>query len=102
MTLVKIGRESDFSKGFMKLVEAAGKQIAIADVNGRLYAFDDKCTHYGGHLSKGLLMDNIVQCPLHGSQFDVTTGERKAGPATKPIKTYPVKVDGGEVFIDIV
>ncbi len=101
MTLYKVGRETDFSKGFLKLVEAGDRQVAIADVNGKLYAFDDKCTHYGGHLSKGLLMDNIVQCPLHGSQFDVMTGERKAGPAVKPIKTYPVNIVNGEVFIEI-
>ena len=102
MTFIRVGREIDFSKGFIKLVDASGKKIAIADVNGKLYAFDDKCTHYGGHLSRGLLFDNIVQCPLHGSQFDVTTGERKSGPAMKPIKTYTVKVEGGEVFIDVV
>jgi len=98
---VKVGSKADFGKGFIVLVEANGKDIAIANVAGNLYAFDDRCPHMGGHLSRGLLTDNMVRCPLHGSQFDVTTGEKKAGPATKPIKTYPVKVQGNEVIVDI-
>ena len=101
MTLIKVGLEADFLKGFMKPLDLGGKTIVIANVAGKLYAFDDRCTHLGGHLSKGLLAENVVTCPLHGSQFDVTTGERKAGPARKPIVTYPAKVVNGEIFIEM-
>ncbi len=100
MTFIKVGLETDLLKGFMKPFKVGDKTIVIVDVAGKLYAFDDKCTHMGGHLSNGLLTENIVTCPLHGSQFDVMTGERKAGPAHKPIMTYPVKVVDGEIFID--
>ena len=78
----------------MKLVRAAGKRIAVARTEDGYAAFQDRCTHKGGPLSDGALMCGTVQCPWHGSQFDVHTGEVKCGPAEKPITAYEV-ADGG-------
>jgi nitrite reductase/ring-hydroxylating ferredoxin subunit/uncharacterized membrane protein len=72
----------------MKLVHVGGKRVAIGRTAQGYAAFQDRCTHKGGPLSDGVLMCGTVQCPWHGSQFDVDTGEVKAGPAEVKIETY--------------
>ena len=74
----------------MKLVHAGERRIAVGRTERGCAAFDDRCTHKGGPLSDGVLINGTVQCPWHGSQFDVHTGEVKCGPAEQPIATYPV------------
>lgn len=74
----------------MKLVHAGGKRIAVGRTGKGYVAFQDRCTHKGGPLSDGVMMCGTVQCPWHGSQFDVHTGEVKAGPAERKIETYDV------------
>ncbi len=65
------------------------------------YATDGLCTHERIHLADGLVMDNIVECPKHNGRFDYTTGEAKGAPVCVNLRTYPVKVEGGRVFVDI-
>jgi nitrite reductase/ring-hydroxylating ferredoxin subunit/uncharacterized membrane protein len=77
----------------MKLVHVGGKRIAIGRTGKGYVAFQDRCTHKGGPLSDGVMMCGTVQCPWHGSQFDVHTGEVKAGPAEKNIETYDVHTE---------
>ena len=67
-----------------------GKRVAIGRTGRGYVAFQDRCTHKGGPLSDGSMMCGTVQCPWHGSQFDVQTGEVKAGPAEEKIETYEV------------
>ena len=74
----------------MKLVHAGGKRVVVGRTGKGYVAFQDRCTHKGGPLSDGVLMCGTVQCPWHGSQFDVHTGEVKAGPAAAQIETYDV------------
>lgn len=74
----------------MKLVHAGDKRIVVGRTEDGYAAFDDRCTHRGGPLSDGVLICGTVQCPWHGSQFDVTTGEVKCGPAETRIRTYAV------------
>ena len=64
----------------MKHVEVSGKEIMIANVDGKYYAMSDRCGHMNGRLSMGTLVGNTVTCPLHYSRFDVTTGKVIAGP----------------------
>lgn len=66
--------------GKMKHVEVNGKEILIANVAGKFYAIDDRCGHMNARLSSGGLNRNIVTCPQHAAQFDVTTGKKKAEP----------------------
>ncbi len=73
----------------MKLVRATDRRIVVARTEKGLAAFDDRCTHRGGPLSDGVLICGTVQCPWHGSQFDVATGKVVCGPATEDIATYP-------------
>ena len=75
----------------MKLVRAGGKRVAVGRTGPGYVAFQDRCTHKGGPLSDGVMMCGTVQCPWHGSQFDVHTGEVKAGPAKQNIETYDVR-----------
>ena len=65
------------------------------------FATDGLCTHARVHLAGGLVMDHIIECPKHNGRFDYTTGEAKGAPACINLKTYPVKVIAGTVFIDI-
>ena len=74
----------------MKLVHAGDRRVAVARTETGYAAFDDRCTHKGGPLSDGVLICGTVQCPWHGSQFDVHTGEVKCGPAQEDINTYPL------------
>lgn len=67
----------------------------------RFYATDGLCTHEKVHLADGLVMDEIIECPKHNGQFDYRTGEALRAPVCVDLKTYPVKVEGGRVLIDI-
>ena len=65
------------------------------------YATDGLCTHEQVHLADGLVMDHIVECPKHNGRFDYRSGEAKGAPACIDLKTYPTKLEGGRVLIDI-
>lgn len=99
---VKVGSEGAVAEGEMSSFGAADRMIAIANVEGDLHAFDDVCTHQGCSLAEGDLDGTIVECPCHGSQFDVTTGEAIGGPATDPVDVFQLRVEGGEVQVLIV
>jgi uncharacterized membrane protein/nitrite reductase/ring-hydroxylating ferredoxin subunit len=78
----------------MKLVHVDGRRIVLARTADGYVAFDDRCTHRGGSLAGGMMMCGRVQCPWHGSQFDVSSGAVKAGPADKAIETFRVERKG--------
>jgi nitrite reductase/ring-hydroxylating ferredoxin subunit/uncharacterized membrane protein len=85
----------------MKLVHVNGKRIVIGKTNNGYVAFDDRCTHKGGSLAGGVMICDKVQCPWHGSQFNVNTGEVTAGPAKEKIATYKITVEGNKVFLTL-
>ena len=85
----------------MRLVHVAGKRIVVARTEDKFVAFDDHCTHRGGSLAGGSMACGTVQCPWHGSQFDVNTGQVKAGPAKHPIITYPIVEENGKLYVRI-
>ena len=80
MRIVKVAKVSEIPAGTMKHVEADGTELCIANVKGTLYAIGDRCGHENARLSRGSLVDTIVTCPMHSSQFDVTTGKLVSGP----------------------
>ena len=67
----------------------------------QFYCTDGLCTHEDVHLEDGLVIDHLIECPMHNGQFDYRTGEAKRSPACVNLKTDPVKVEGGNIFIDI-
>ena len=103
MPRVKLGAASDFPEGKMKKVEVNGKEILIANIDGKLYAIGDVCTHEECSLSDGMLQKDIVVCPCHYAHFDVKTGKNVEKPFTgedigdEP--AYEIEVEGNDVFI---
>lgn len=80
----------------------AGKTYAIyRSPNDEFFATDGLCTHEHVCLADGLVMDYIIECPKHNGRFDYRTGEPKGAPVCVALNTYPVKVEGGAVFLDI-
>jgi glycine betaine catabolism B len=96
---VTVAKADDLPDGEMIGADVDGLQLLVANVAGRYYAIRSVCTHEGGPLADGDLDGDIVTCPWHGSQFDVTTGEVDAGPATEPEPVYEVRVDGNEIQV---
>jgi 3-phenylpropionate/trans-cinnamate dioxygenase ferredoxin subunit len=88
-------------QGEVRAFETAGTRVAVANVGGALYAFEDLCPHRQCSLSEGGLEAALVTCPCHGSRFDVTTGERLRGPAARPVRTYAVRVSSGAVELEL-
>ena len=85
----------------MKLLRIGADRIVLARTEKGYVAFDDRCTHKGGSLADGALVCGTVQCPWHGSQFDVASGEVKKPPAKNPIRIYPVEERAGRVWISV-
>lgn len=85
MSFVEVMKASEIPAGTMKHVEAGGKEILVANVNGKYYAVSDRCGHQSSRLSMGKLRENIVTCPLHFSRFDVTTGKKMSGPVEQQV-----------------
>jgi 3-phenylpropionate/trans-cinnamate dioxygenase ferredoxin subunit len=101
MTFERVASEEDVAEGSVRVVQAGGRSIALCNLDGAFYAIDNLCTHDGGPLGEGTLYDGTVECPRHGARFDVRTGAVKALPAVRPVRTYPVQVDGDGVRVDV-
>jgi 3-phenylpropionate/trans-cinnamate dioxygenase ferredoxin subunit len=86
----------------VKAIDVRGTRIAVANVGGAYYAFDDECTHEQCSLAEeGELAGTTLTCTCHGSEFDVRTGKVLAPPATVPVKVYPVRVAGDALQIEV-
>lgn len=81
--------------------EVGGERVAVVNLEGTLYAFDDVCPHRQCSLAGGRLEGTVVTCPCHGSQFDVTTGERLRGPAVRGVRAFAVRVAAGDLQVEI-
>ena len=77
----------------------AGRDIAFYNVAGEILATDNICTHGQARLCEGFLLDDEIECPLHQGRFNVKTGAPTCEPVTEPIKTYPLKVERGRIFV---
>ena len=84
-----------------KLVEAAGQRIAIFNQGGKYWAIEDTCPHRGGPLSEGMLAEDEVICPWHGSRFSLKTGAVLTPPAQRNVKSFPVRIVGPDVEVEI-
>lgn len=100
-TFVRVCRLSDIPVEGALRVEVDGEPVCLARSRGRLYAIGDTCSHAEVSLSEGEVEDGTVECWLHGSRFDLATGEALCLPATRPVPTYPVRLDGDEVSVSV-
>ncbi len=99
---VEVVKVDDVPPGTATVVEVKGIEIALVNSGGAFYAIGNECPHAGGPLGEGdLLEENQLECPLHGSVYDITTGEPVVGPADEPVPTYPVQVTNGIVKIAV-
>lgn len=91
--------DSELGEGQMRRVEADGAKIVLARKNGQVYALSEICSHLGGPLAEGKIVENCVECPWHGSQFDLATGQVVHGPATFPVPALGTRVRSGQVEV---
>ena len=125
---VEAGKVSEISNGQMKHAEINGKEIVIANLDGKFYAFAERCGHMNARLSRGNINQNIVTCPFHAAKFDITSGKKigepvlETPPGMEPLpakwqkymeivgkemsyiktynqETYEVKVEGNSIKI---
>ena len=100
--LVTATKTSEIPVGSVTAIDVRGTRIAVANVGGTYYAFDDECTHEQCSLAEyGELAGTTLTCTCHGSEFDVRTGKVLAAPATVPVKVYPVRVVGDALQIEV-
>ncbi len=103
MKKIRIGSLSDFPKDKMKEVRAEGKEILVANVDGKLFAINNICTHEECELHEGSLKGNVVTCPCHYSQFDITSGKVVQNPVTgqeiDPEIVYEIVLEENDVFV---
>lgn len=86
---VEACKVSEIAKGHMKHVEINGKEFAIANVDGKFYAFSDRCSHMNARLSRGNIHQGVVTCPFHAAKFDVTSGKK----ISEPVLEIPPGMD---------
>jgi nitrite reductase/ring-hydroxylating ferredoxin subunit len=98
---LKAASLNDVAPGKMACVSLQGKRILLANDNGTIYASDEMCTHEDASLCTGSLRGHLVKCPLHGSRFDLATGEPLEDPAEEALTVYPVKVIDNDIFVKI-
>ena len=78
-----------------------GREIAIYRVEGAFYASVDHCTHGDAALSEGIVIDDVIECPLHQGRFCVRDGRALSPPVSEPIETFPTKVEDGKVYVQL-
>ena len=95
----KVAQTGDLSPGQMKTVRLGDEEILLANVGGSYHAISDICTHAYASLSEGDLNEEEVECPLHGSAFNVKSGEVLSPPAGEGLTVYAVRVEGNDILI---
>jgi 3-phenylpropionate/trans-cinnamate dioxygenase ferredoxin subunit len=102
MPAIQIGSLADVPEGGAKKFDVAGTPVAVFRVGGALYAIDDTCSHAEASLSEGEVdVDELcVECPLHGSLFDLRSGKPRTFPAFAPVATYRAWAEGDALFVE--
>lgn len=102
MAKVVVGKTSEIPQGKMIHTTAAGKEILVANVDGRYYAINDICNHAGAELHEGELAGNEITCPWHGAKWDASTGNLISFPQKlKGLESYKVIVENETVYVDV-
>lgn len=100
MSRVDVANAESLAPGQCRTVEVQGQRLALINVEGRYYALDDRCPHRGAPLGAGHVAGERLFCPLHGWEFNVTTGACVTRPDS-PIRSYPVAVEEGKVWVEL-
>ncbi len=99
---IKVCNQADIEPEDVCRFDHGGRTFAVYRTSdNRFYATDGLCTHQNVHLAGGFVMEHLIECPKHNGRFDFTTGKAKGAPVCVDLKTYPTKIEGNEVFIQI-
>lgn len=99
MDRTKVARVDDIPAGAGMRIDLGEDRIALFKIGDDVYAIGDRCSHAEASLAEGEVFDLAVECPRHGSEFDLRTGHPDSLPATRPVPVYTVEVDGGDVYL---
>lgn len=95
------GLAGEFEDEDIAQVKIGSLAIAVYCAEGKIYATQDLCTHEHAYLSDGVVIDCVVECPFHQGRFDVRTGAALSAPVIVPLKTYPVKIVDGKIYVNV-
>ena len=98
---IDIASKDDVPEDDVMGIDVNAKSIALYQVDGEIFATDNICTHGNARLCDGFLEGHEIECPLHQGKFDIRNGKAMCAPLTEDIQIYPVKIEGGRVFVEI-
>ena len=98
---VRVAALSELEDKQLKGTKVNNRYVAVVRIGEELYAFDDTCSHAACSISPGEVEDYLAPCYCHGALFDVRTGAAVQGPAGRPVQTFPVKVEGDDVLVEL-
>ena len=101
LTWQDVAALEDVFEGAGIAVVVGGREIAIFQAEGAIYATDNLCSHGDARLCEGFVEGHEVECPFHQGRFDLRTGHATCAPAVEPIHTWPVKVQAGRIWVDL-
>ena len=96
---IAVAAADELKPSQMKRVQIGGKRLLLCNAAGTLYCVDEMCSHEDYSLYLGCIKEGKIKCSLHGSYFDLATGQPTCEPADEPIRTYPVKIEAGQVWV---
>jgi naphthalene 1,2-dioxygenase ferredoxin component len=98
---VEVAQVDEIDDSDAKCCQIEGVFIAVFNVKGKFYATSDICTHAHAHLSDGYIDGDVVECPLHQGRFHISSRKAISAPVTEDVRTYPVRVEGGKISIQM-
>ena len=98
---IDIASKDDVPEDDVMGIDINAKSIALYQVDGEIFATDNICTHGNARLCDGFLEGHEIECPLHQGKFDIRNGKAMCAPLTEDIQIYPVKIEGGRVYVEI-
>jgi 3-phenylpropionate/trans-cinnamate dioxygenase ferredoxin component len=99
--MMRVALQDELPEGHARVFTAGDIEIALSNVGGEVYAIENVCTHDGGPLGEGRLLDAAIECPRHGARFDVKTGEVLRAPALVPVRSFPVRIVDGVIYVEV-
>ena len=98
---IDVAAEADLFEGAGIAVAPEGQDIALFSVEGDVFAINNLCSHGNARLCDGYVEGHLVECPFHQAMFDLHDGSVACGPATEPVRSWPVKIEDGRVLLDL-
>jgi nitrite reductase/ring-hydroxylating ferredoxin subunit len=101
VAFLKAAKVSEIPPGRSRVVEVGDEDVAVCNIEGKIYAIANVCTHDDGPLGDGFLLGDEIECPRHGARFNVRTGEVRTLPAIMPVPVFEVKIEGDDILVDV-